>query len=63
MKVVGIDFNPGPDAQERLCRLFIILLKLPDDELPLSGPGSRQDDGHEEDARFASSTLRCFLCS
>ena len=30
MKVAGIDFNPGPDAEERLRRLFIFLLK-PDD--------------------------------
>ena len=36
-KIVGIDFNPGPDAEERLRRLFIILLKLADDELPSSG--------------------------
>ena len=37
LKIVGIDFNPGPDAEERLRRLFIILLKLADDELPSSG--------------------------
>ena len=27
-KVVGIDFNSGPDAEERLHRLFTILLTL-----------------------------------
>ena len=34
MRVVGIDFNPGPDAEERRRRLFTILVKLADDELP-----------------------------
>ena len=43
MKVVGIDFNPGPDAEERLRRLFIILLKLADDELPLAGNDESPD--------------------
>ena len=27
-RVVGIDFNSGPDAEERLHRLFTILLTL-----------------------------------
>ena len=27
MKVVGIAFNPGPDAEDRLRRLFTILLE------------------------------------
>ncbi len=36
-KIVGTDFNLGPDAEERLRRLFIILLKLADDELPFQG--------------------------
>ena len=48
MRVVGIDFNPGPDARERLRRLFIILLKLADDELPQPGTSSPPDDGSEE---------------
>ena len=26
MRVVGIDFNPGPDAHDRLRRLFTLLL-------------------------------------
>ena len=33
MRVVGLDFNPGPDAQDRLRRLFTILVKLADDLL------------------------------
>ena len=48
MKLVGIDFNPGPDAEERLRRLFIILLKLADDEMP--GIGSPPHDGMEKEA-------------
>ena len=27
LKVVGIYFNPGPDAQDRLRRIFTLLLK------------------------------------
>ena len=49
MKVVGIDFNPGPDAQERLRRLFTILVKLADDELPIPGTDSSPDGGGEEE--------------
>ena len=48
MRVVGIDFKPGPDAQERLRRLFLILLKLADDEMPGADPLS--DEGGEEKA-------------
>ena len=40
MRVVGIDFNPGPDAEERLRRLFIILMRLADGELPSPDAGS-----------------------
>ena len=50
MRVVGIDFNPGPDAEERLRRLFIILLKLADDEMPQIGEDSSPDDGSGEEA-------------
>ena len=35
MTVVGIDFNPGPDAKERVRRLFTILFKLAEDDLPV----------------------------
>ena len=48
LKIVGIDFNPGPDAEERLRRLFIILLKLADDELPSAEADRSPDDGSEE---------------
>ena len=47
MRVVGIEFKPGPDAQERLRRLFLILLKLADDEMPGADP---LPDGSEEKA-------------
>ena len=40
MRVVGIDFNPGPDAEERLRRLFTILVRLADDELPFPNADS-----------------------
>ena len=39
--------NPCPDAQERLRRLFLILLKLADDEMPGADP--LPDDGGEEE--------------
>ena len=42
---VAIDFNPGPDAEDRLRRLFIILLKLADDELPQPWTSSSSYDG------------------
>lgn len=48
-KTVGIDFKPGPDAEERLRRLFIILLKLADDEMPQPETGSPSRDGREEE--------------
>ena len=48
MKVVGIDFNPGPNAEERLRRLFTILVKLADDDLPFPGTDPSPDDGSEE---------------
>ena len=48
MRVVGIDFNPGPDAQDRLRRLFTILVKLADGAPPLSGTNSLPDDDGEE---------------
>ena len=50
VKTVGIDFKPDPDAEERLRRLFIILLKLADDEMPQLGTGSPPDDGREGEA-------------
>ena len=49
MRIVGIDFNPGPDAQERLRRLFTMLVKLTDDEAPLPGTEPSQKRGSEEE--------------
>ena len=49
LKVVGIDFNPGPDAEDRLRRLFTILVKLADDDLPtLSKESTPERSGGEE---------------
>lgn len=48
MKVVGIDFNPGLDTEERLRRLFTILVKLAEDETPLLGTDPSPDDDEEE---------------
>ena len=45
MRVVGIDFNPAPDAEERLRRLFTMLLKLADDELPSPDKDPSPDGG------------------
>ena len=49
MRVVGIDFNPGPDAHDRLRRLFTILVKLADDTLPVPGTNPPPNVGGEED--------------
>ena len=48
MKITGIDFNPGPDAQDRLRRLFTILVKPVGEELPLSGADPLPDGGEEK---------------
>ena len=48
VKIVGIDFNPGPDAQDRRRRLFAILVKLAGEELPLSAADPLPDGGGEE---------------
>ena len=34
IEVVGIDVKPAPDAQSRLRRLFSILVKLAEDDIP-----------------------------
>ena len=55
MRVVGIDFNPGPDAEERLRRLFALLVKyatrdkipVPEQDLPSDGLPS-EASGKEE---------------
>ena len=36
MRVVGIHFNPGPDAQDRLRRIFTLLVKHVNGESSLS---------------------------
>ena len=48
IRVVGIDVKPAPDAQERLRRLFTILLKLAEDDLPSTGADPSPDDGIEQ---------------
>ena len=50
LRVVSIDFNPGPDAQDRLRRLFTLLVKLAtEDKLPPPERGSSsEDDGETE---------------
>ena len=48
IRVVGIDVKPAPDAEERLRRLFTILLKPAEDDLPPTGTGPSPDDGIEQ---------------
>ena len=49
MRVVGIDVKPAPDAQERLRRLFTILVELAQDDLPPPGADPSPDDDDEEE--------------
>ena len=45
---VSIDFNPGPDAQDRLRRLFTLLVKYATrDRLPLPETDSSSEDDNE----------------
>ena len=48
LRVVGVDVNPAPDAEERLRRLFTILARLVEDEPPAPGIDPSADDGGEE---------------
>ncbi len=48
MRIVGIDVKPAPDAQERLRRLFTILVELAQDDPPPTGTDPQQDGGEEE---------------
>ncbi len=48
LRVVGIDVKPAPDAQERLRRLFTILVDLAQDDQPLPETDP-QPDGREEE--------------
>ena len=45
--MVGIDFNPAPDAGERLRRLFTMLVKLVEDDPPVPGTDPSPDDDGE----------------
>ena len=47
MRVVGIDVNPAPDAEERLRRLFTILARVVEGEP--SAPGTDPSPGDEGD--------------
>ena len=48
LEVVSIDFNPGPDAQDRLRRLFTLLVKYATkDMLPAPNADSSSEDGSE----------------
>ena len=49
LRVVSIDFNPGPDAQDRLRRLFTLLVKyaVRDRQLPPRADSSPDGGGEE----------------
>ncbi len=50
LRVVRIDFDPGPDAEDRLRRLFTLLVKYAaKDRLPVPGndPASEDRAGDE----------------
>ena len=48
MRIVGIDVKPAPDAEERLHRLFTILVGLAEDDLPLPETDPPADNEDEE---------------
>ena len=48
LRVVGIDVKPAPDAQERLRRLFTILVELAQDDPPRPETDPQPDDADEE---------------
>ena len=48
MWVAGIDFNPGPDAQDRLRRLFTLLVKYAARDRQLSPRTDSSPDGGSE---------------
>ncbi len=50
LRVVGIDFKPAPDAEERLRRLFTILARVMEDRPPTSETDPSTEDGGEEKA-------------
>ena len=48
LRVVSIDFNPGPDAQDRLRRLFTLLVKYAARDKTLQSEcGPSADDGSD----------------
>ena len=47
MKVVGIDFKPAPDAEERLRRLFTILARVVEGDFATPEAESSQDEDGE----------------
>ncbi len=49
LRVVSIDYNPGPDAQDRLRRLFTLLVKyaVRDRQLPPRADSSPDGGGEE----------------
>ena len=51
LRVVGIDFNPGPDTQDRRRSLFTLLVEYANkDKLPPSETDSPSEDGAEAEA-------------
>ena len=51
LRVVGIDFKPAPDAEERLRRLFTILARVVEGDPPTPGMDpSPEEGGKEEEA-------------
>ena len=48
LRVVGIDFKPAPDAEERLRRLFTILARMVEDDPPAPGTDPSPGEGDEE---------------
>ena len=48
IRAVGIDVKPAPDAQARLRRLFSILVKLAEDDLPTPHAEPSPENGGEE---------------
>ena len=51
LRVARVDFNPGPDAEDRLRRLFTILVNLAirDNQRPPRTDSPPDDDGEAED--------------
>ena len=50
LRVVEINYNPGPDAEDRLRRLFAILLRYAaEDAMRHTPTGPSPEDGDEEE--------------